>query len=98
MARGSGPRLSRDVLLDIELSAICSRHRYTSDPGPVIDELQRRAGKRTDILVRVAGTWAGFYDDPYTHTLAAALLTLDGAEEWVDIGQRRRSATSHKTP
>lgn len=98
MVRGSGPRLSRDVLLDVELSAICSRHRYTGDPGPVIDELRRRAGKRSDILARVAGTWAGYYEDPYTHALATALRAVEGAEEWVDVGRRRRSAAPHRTP
>lgn len=91
-------RLSPDTLLDIELSALCSRHRYTTDPAPVLDELRRRAGARTDILARVAGTWAGYYRDEHTATLADALLTIDGADEWVQLGKRRSSAPPHKNP
>ena len=32
-------RLSPDVMLSITLDAICSRNRYTTDPGPVVAEL-----------------------------------------------------------
>lgn len=98
MVRGQGPRLSRDVLLDIELSAICSRNQYTHDPAPVIDELRRVAGERTDILARVAGTWAGYYVNEHTRVLAAALREISGAEAWVALGKRRRGMPPHKNP
>jgi hypothetical protein len=98
MARGQGPRLSRAQLLDIKLSAICSRNRYASDPAPVIDELRRVAGNRTDVLAQVAGSWSGYYGDEETQALAAALLTIEGADQWVELGRRRRGMPPHKTP
>lgn len=99
MVRGQGPRLSREVLLDIELSAICSRNQYTHDPCPVIDELRRVAGDRADILAHVAGTWAGYFDDEYTHALATALRQqIDGAEQWVALGRKRRRMPPHTNP
>jgi hypothetical protein len=92
-------RLSAETLLDIRLSAICSRNRYTTDPGPVVDELRAEAGLRTDILAMVAGTWAGFYDSPDTHHLAVALRGLPGAEAWVGLGMKRRGVgNSGATP
>jgi hypothetical protein len=87
--------LSPDVMLDVRLSAICSRNRYTKTPGPVIDELRAEAGVRTDILAMVAGTWAGFYDGPDTHPLAFALQGLPGARDWIELGQRRRGYVNH---
>lgn len=98
MVRGHGSGLSRATLLDIELSAICSRNRYTTDPEPVLAELRARAGKRTDILAHVAGTWAGYYDDEHTRALAAALREIPGAGDWVELGRRRRGMPSHKNP
>ncbi len=98
MVRGQGPRLSRAVLLDVKLSAICSSNRYTTDPEPVLAELRARAGKRTDILAHVAGTWAGYFGDDYTRTLADALAAIEGAAEWVEVGRRRRNAFPHQTP
>lgn len=98
MVRGQGPRLSREVLLDIQLSAICSRNQYTGDPAPVIDELRGVAGDRVDILARVAGTWSGYFDDEYTHTLATALREILGAEAWVALGKHRRGMPPHKNP
>lgn len=92
----SGP-LSPDVLLGITLSAICSRNRYTKDPGPVIDELRQVAGERLDILAMEAGSWSGFYDDDNTRTLARALLEIPGASDWVKLGQERRHAGRHST-
>ncbi len=95
------PGLSPDVALDIELSATCSRNRYTHDPGPVITELRSIAGRRTDILARVAGSFAGYYDSPDTHVLCAALVAeIDGAEGWVPHGRdmRERSARGREHP
>ncbi|WP_127818857.1 hypothetical protein [Microbacterium sp. CPCC 204701] len=90
MARGESGRLSTAQLLDIELSSICSRNQYTNDAAPVVDELQRAAGNRTDILAQVAGTWAGYFDSPETHVLVEALVEIPGAEEWVALGTKRR--------
>lgn len=98
MVRGDGPRLSRAKLLDIELSALCSRERYTTDPEPVIAELRQLAGKRTDILAEVAGLWAGYFGDEYTRPLADALLTIDGVEPWAELGRTRRGAPPHSAP
>ena len=90
-------RLSPETALEIRLSSICTRNQYTKDPGPVIAELIEAAGDRTDILAKVAGTTAGFYDGEYTHALCAALRMIDGAEEWVALGERRRDAGIHGT-
>lgn len=98
MVRGQSPRLTPELLLNIELSSICSRNRYTDDPAPVIAELQQRAGRRTDILAEVAGLWAGYYRDEYTRVLADALLEVEGAETWVTVGTRRRNGIPHHTP
>lgn len=46
--------------LGIALGAICSRNRYTTDPAPMIAELLKTAGPRTDILAMEAGRWAGY--------------------------------------
>lgn len=89
--------LDPDTLLGVTLSAICSRNRYTHDPGPVLDELRAAAGDRNDILAEGAGRWSGFYDSEHTHTLAAALLEIPGATEWVQLGRERRAAGTHGT-
>lgn len=95
MSRGP---LHPDVALGIHLSAICSRHRYTTDPQPVIDELLATAGDRADILATETGSWAGYYDSPDTHTLAAALIAhLPGAADWVHVGRAWRAAPIHGT-
>lgn len=98
IVRRQGQRLTPDVLLDIRLSAICSRNQYAHDPTPLIDELRRIAGERTDILARVAGTWAGYYDDEYTCPLATALRDLPGAETWTALSKHRRGIPPHKNP
>jgi len=88
--------LHPDVALGIRLSAICSRHRYTTDPQPVIDELLATAGDRADILAAETGSWAGYYDGPDTHTLAAALIAhIPGAADWVHLGRARRTVPIH---
>lgn len=40
-----------------------TRHQFTADPGPVIEELQAMADGRGDVLAREAGTWAGYHAD-----------------------------------
>lgn len=89
--------LHPDVALDVQLSAICSRNRYTKDPGPVLAELRAVAGDRVDVLAKVAGSWAGYYDNEHTHTLAAAMLELDGVGPWVELGRQRRTKPPHGT-
>lgn len=91
-------RLDSDTALDVRLSAICGRNQYTKDPAPVIDELHEAAGDRLDILTRVAGRWAGFYESPYTAPLCTALLEIPGALDWVALGRTRRDAGSHGAP
>jgi hypothetical protein len=82
--------LSPDVLLDIALSTYAGRHRYTNDPGPVIAELQRMAGPRTDVLAKFAGIWGGFFDGVDERVFSAALREVDGAAPWVEVGRYRR--------
>lgn len=90
--------LHPDVLLGVQLSAICSRHRYDRDPAPAIAELLAAAGDRTDILVMEAGRWAGYYDDEHTAALAAAIVAeIPGAAAWMGKGVRRRAAPAHGT-
>lgn len=91
-------RLSRDTLLSVHLDAICSRNRYTQDPGPVIDELRATAGRRTDLLAEAVGTWVGYFEDDYTRTLCAALRELPDLEPWIALGAHRRDMPDHSTP
>lgn len=86
--------LDPDTQLDVRLSAICGRNRYTHDPAPVLAELAEAAGAQADILAHVAGRWSGYYDSPETHVLAAALAALPGAAEWVHVGRRRRDVAA----
>lgn len=94
----SGP-LHPDVALSIRLSAIMSRHRYTHDPAPVIDELYATAGDRLDLLAVEVGGWIGYYEDEHCRPLIRALraLPLDMADA-IKAGQERRSEGSHTTP
>lgn len=89
--------LHPDTLLGITLSATMSRNKYTSDPGPVVEELLQTAGDRLDILTDEAGRWIGCYEDEHTATLAAALreLPLDMAAA-IALGRSRRNA-GHST-
>ncbi|WP_341935358.1 hypothetical protein MRBLWO14_001006 [Microbacterium sp. LWO14-1.2] len=91
-------RLSRDTLISVHLDAICSRNRYTQDPGPVIDELKATAGGRSDLLAEAVGTWVGYFEDDYTRTLCVALRELPGLETWIALGAHRRSMPDHRTP
>lgn len=91
-------RLSRDTLLSVHLDAICSRNRYTRDPGPVITELRATAGNRHDLLTEAVGTWVGYFEDDYTRTLCAALRELPDLEPWIALGAHRRGMPDHSTP
>jgi len=91
--------LHPDTLLGIKISCVMSRNQYTSDPGPVIEELYAVGGGRVDLLAQEVGRWIGFYEDDYTRTLATALraLPLD-MQDAIERGQNRRSAPHHRTP
>ena len=92
-----GP-LNADRLLGVKLSAIMSRNRYTTDPGPVLDELRKLAGERTDILAMEAGTWVGFYEtEKYGAVLIKALRTLPDLEPWIAVGRQRFNDGRHTT-
>ncbi|QWY84611.1 hypothetical protein QEH34_gp29 [Microbacterium phage Footloose] len=90
--------LSPATKLSVELDAICSRNRYTTDPAPVLDELRATAGERTDVLAEAVGTWVGYFEGEYTATLCTALRTLPGLEPWIALGQHRRSLPDPSTP
>lgn len=90
--------LSPATKLSVELDAICSRNRYTTDTAPVLDELKAAAGERTDVLAEAAGTWVGYFEGEYTATLCAALKTLPDLEPWIALGQHRRSLPDPSTP
>jgi|GEM_PF-1007780 hypothetical protein len=93
-----GRPLHPDTMLGIHLAAICSRNRYTTDPGPVIAELLETAGGRGDILAMEAGRWAGYYDDEHTKTLVAAIVaSIPGAVAWTADGVHKRDAPPHGT-
>lgn len=90
--------LDPDVALGIRLSTICSRNRYTTDPGPVIAELLEVAGDRGDVLAFEAGRWAGYYDDEHTAVLVAAIVAdVPGGAAWTGEGRARRAAPPHGT-
>ncbi|WP_295105737.1 hypothetical protein, partial [uncultured Microbacterium sp.] len=89
-------RLSPDVMLSITLDAICSRNRYTRDPGPVIVELHQTAGDRLDILTESVGIWVGFFEEAHIATLCTALRELPGLEPWIAVGANRRAQPDHR--
>jgi hypothetical protein len=91
-------RISRDALLTVHLDAICSRNRYTRDPGPVLAELRATAGDRVDLLTQSVGTWVGYFEDDYTRILCTALRELPGLEPWLALGAHRRGMPDHSTP
>ncbi|GLJ79763.1 hypothetical protein JOF37_002896 [Microbacterium imperiale] len=90
--------LTAEMQLDVTLSAICSRNRYTTDPAAVIRELVAAAGDRVDILARVAGTWAGYFETRETSAIVTALRGIPGADRWVAEGRRRRGIPTHGAP
>lgn len=90
--------LDAETMLDVELSAICGRNRYTREPHAVVAELRRTAGPRVDVLARVAGTWAGYFESDETRPLVNALLALDGTGPWAEVGRKRRGIPTHGAP
>ncbi len=79
--------LTPETALAVRLSAICSRHRFTRDPAPVVAELLATAGDRLDILARECGQWARYYASADTGPLCAALLRdIPGSVEWAAPG------------
>ncbi|MCP1427530.1 hypothetical protein J3D45_000028 [Microbacterium foliorum] len=49
-------RLSADTLLSIELGAICSRNRYTTDPAPVVEQLLIAVSDRVEVFREAVGS------------------------------------------
>lgn len=92
--------LSRDRQLDVELSAIMGRDRFTQDPQPVIDELRAVSGRHVDVLASTVGQWIGFYGSKDTQPLVDALLAafadLDLAPG-IALGAERRNRPTHST-
>lgn len=91
-------RLSPDTRISVHLDAICTRHQYTSDPAPVLDELRTAAAGRVDVLTESLGTWVGYFEDDYTRTLCAALRELPDLEPWIMLGKHQRHTLGHSTP
>jgi hypothetical protein len=91
-------RLSPDVALSVLLDAICSRNRYTHNPAPVLEELRAAADDRLDILSESVGIWIGYFEDTDTLTLCTTLRTLPNLEQWIAVGEFRRSQPAHSTP
>lgn len=92
-------RLSARTMLDVTLTATMTRNLLTSNPAPVIKELRALAGDDVELLAEVSGRVSGFYDEPHTHMLCAALADqIEGAAAWVPLGRKRRSAPVHGAP
>lgn len=93
------PPLDRDAALLVSLHAVCSRNKYTRDPGPVLAEPREIAAGRDDLLVQAAGVWAGYEDsDEWSRPLAQALLELPGTAEWAQLGRQRRRLPVNSGP
>lgn len=91
--------LHPDVALSVRLDAICSRSRYTADPGRVIDEIARLTVDREGVRDETVGAWVGFFRDEYTATLCDALLdAFAGALAHEHVGERRRGSATHSAP
>ncbi|MDQ1130253.1 hypothetical protein [Microbacterium sp. SORGH_AS_0888] len=91
---------SPDKLLGLAISAALSRNEFTSDPGPVIDEVRElgRGRGRDDILDPDVGRWVGFYRIAETAMLCDALLAaFPECEAWVPLGVERRDGLVHGT-
>lgn len=85
------PALHPDVLLSVHLDALCGRNQYTTDPGPVIEEIHAAASGRDHVRDVAVGTWVGYFRTPETTALCDALLTaFPGAREHVATGAGRR--------
>ena len=89
--------ITREAELEVTLSAICSRHQFTTDPGPAVEELRAAAGDRTDVLAREVGIWIGYFESEHCRTFTTALRELRGVEQWIDVGRRRRGRRGHST-
>lgn len=89
------------VQLGVELSAMCGRDKYSTDPAvhaAAVDELRQHAGVHVDVLHEEVGRWVGFYSDDYTKMRAAALLdAFPGCVPHIKVGVERRGAGGHKT-
>ncbi|QMU97859.1 hypothetical protein FVO59_12055 [Microbacterium esteraromaticum] len=89
-----------DTALDIRLSAILTRGKFTADPAVVIAELRAAAGVRTGVLVGTVGTWIGYHGgDEHLRVLVDALQVEfgDALHPGIALGQSRRGI-GHTTP
>ncbi len=86
-------------MLDVQISATCTRNLLTQDPAPVIEELRTLAGEDVELLAQVAGRVSGWYESPETMTLCAALVDqIEGAARWAQASRERRSRGTHGAP
>lgn len=89
------------VHLGVQISSLCSRDKYATDPAvhaAAVEEIRRLAGIHTDIRDYEVGVWVGYYGDEYTNARAAALLdAFPGCVPHVSLGAERRGAGGHKT-
>lgn len=86
-------------MLDVQLSAVCTRNMLTRDAAPVIEELGALAGDDHELLAQVAGRVAGWYESPETMTLCAALVgQIEGAAPWAEASRKRRSRGHIRRP
>jgi hypothetical protein len=89
------------VQLGVEISAMCSRDKFSTDPAvhaSAVEEIRRHAGVHTDVLHEEVGRWVGFYGDEYTRMRAAALLdAFPGCVPHIALGIERRGAGGHGT-
>lgn len=86
-----------DTYLDIRLSAILAREKFTEDPAAVIAELRRMAGGRDDILHATVGSWIGYYETESYRRLTDALRVEfgDALQPGIDVGRSRRGMGHH---
>lgn len=93
--------LDDDTTLDIRLSAILTRGKYTSDPAAVIAELHDAAGGRDELLVGTVGSWIGYFgDEEYVQPLVEGLraeFSPAALQPGVALGRSRRGI-GHTTP
>lgn len=86
-------------MLDVQLSAVCTRNMLTRDPDPVIAELRALAGDDLELLAQVAGRVSGWYESPETMPLCAALVDqIEGAAPWAQVSRERRTRGVHGGP
>lgn len=91
MSRGLSPATRAAIATDAHLS----RHQWTSDPGPVVEELDDSPAVRD-----AAASWAGHHGHmPECRPLVDAVIQWVGEDHpSVAAGRRRASAPWHGAP